>query len=121
MKNGLIIFVAFLVLLSCNNQEYEVDEKEIILSGNREAPLGWVYLTVYDDTTFNFTLTGLREATHFPGKVTIVNDTIYFEYTDSIPKAGEIAIISDYNVSYIAGEYPENIGITLNKTVPNKK
>ena len=57
----------------------------------------------------------MRDATHFAGKATIVNDTIYFDYNDSIPKAGKIAVIHDNYVSYIAGKYGESVGITMNE------
>ena len=102
-------------MVSCNSVIKEFGEKEIILKADREAQLGWVYLEIYKDTSFKFTSTGLIKPTHFLGQASISNDTIYFDYIDSIPRAGKIAVIKDNNISYIAGKYPENLGISLNK------
>jgi hypothetical protein len=114
MKLKLLLCIVPL-FLSCINEGRKLNTKDIILQGNREAPLGWVYLTIYEDSTFVFTLTGLRDVTPFPGKAKIQNDTIYFTYSDSIPKAGTVALLKPNYVSYINGEYPDSIGLTMNK------
>ncbi|MDT8412086.1 MAG: hypothetical protein RQ875_06470 [Vicingaceae bacterium] len=115
MKIFLSILTFLFFMVSCNSEIKELGKKEIILKADREAPLGWVYLEIYKDTSFKFTSTGLIKSTHFLGKASIINDTIYFEYTDSIPRAGKIAVVIENNISYIAGKYPENLGIFLNK------
>ena len=54
MKYLFLIFIFFLI--SCNQQE----KKETLLMADREAPLGWVYLRVYKDKTFEFESKGLE-------------------------------------------------------------
>jgi hypothetical protein len=85
------------------------------LLADREAPLGWVYLRIYQDSTFEFESKGIRIGTIYSGKAEIKNDTIFFNYTDSIPSAGKTAIISDYTITYIDGEYHESVEIKLSK------
>lgn len=111
-KTSLIIF-AVLFLTNCNNSTIR-KEKTPILKADREAPLGWVYLTIYQDSTFEFTLTGIRGADDiYKGKVEIHKDSLFFAYSDSIPRAGKTAIFNDKAVAYIDGEYPERINISL--------
>ena len=82
---------------------------------DREAPLGWVYLRIYEDSTFEFESRGLRTGTIYPGTIDLKNDTIIFYYADSIPSAGTKAVIGDKRVSYINGEYHESVEIKVNK------
>lgn len=111
-KTSLTIIVP-LLLTSCNNSTSRT-EKTPILKADREAPLGWVYLTIYQDSTFEFTLTGIRaDKDVFKGKVDIRNDSLFFSYSDSIPRAGKTAVYNDKAVAYIDGEYPERLNISL--------
>lgn len=111
-KTSLAIIVP-LLLTSCNNSISRT-EKTPILKADREAPLGWVYLTIYQDSTFEFTLTGIRaDKDVFKGKVDIRNDSLFFAYSDSVPRAGKTAIFNDKAVAYIDGEYPERLNISL--------
>lgn len=69
-RTSLTIFI-LLLLTNCNNSTSRT-EKKPILKADREAPLGWVYLTIYQDSTFEFTLTGIRaDKDVFKGKVEI--------------------------------------------------
>lgn len=112
---ALIIFLfPVLCCCGCSNEKKEQEKRPVLLA-DREAPLGWVYLKVYEDKTFDFVLTGLRDKTDYPGTYRISKDTIFFSYTDSIPKAGKTAIITEHSVSYLDGDYPESVVITLNK------
>ncbi|MBU2928201.1 hypothetical protein [Winogradskyella psychrotolerans] len=87
-------------------------ERETILLADREAPLGWVYLRIYKDKTFEFESRGLeRVGDIYAGNVELKNDTIYFKYLDSIPKAGNKAILTEKFVSYFNGDYPERLEI----------
>lgn len=114
-KRILLCVSVFFALFSCTSEKKEVVEKSILLSGRRKAPLGWVYLTVYEDSSFQFALTGLRGGKIYNGTAAFKSDTIFFEYEDSIPKAGKIAVLSEFNISYIDGDYQENLGVTKNK------
>ena len=82
---------------------------------DREAPLGWVYLRIYDDSTFQFESRGLRQGDIYSGKVKITADTLFFNYIDSIPAAGKTAVYNSARVAYIDGQYPESMPITLNE------
>jgi len=110
---AVIVFI-FITLSSCANAKKEKNKKSV-LSADREAPLGWVYLKVYEDKSFDFVLTGLRDKIEYSGTYRLNKDTIFFTYADSIPKAGKTAIITKNSVSYIDGEYPESVVIKLNK------
>ena len=114
----LITILLYLLLVSCGQTDNSVkkEEKELILTADREAPLGWIYLRMYDDKTFEFESKGLeRKGTIYSGKYNLKNDTIIFNYTDSIPRAGNMALIGDKVVAYINGEYPERVEIKINR------
>ena len=91
------------------------DKKELLLQADREAPLGWVYLRIYKDSTFEFESRGVRTSTVYQGKAEINKYQIRFNYTDSIPKAGSLAIYDKNSVYYTNGDYPERVGITVTK------
>ncbi|WP_029297012.1 hypothetical protein [Chryseobacterium hispalense] len=113
MKYTLLLIL--LLILSCRNQK-----KEILLA-DREAPLGWIYLNMYDDKSFEFISSGLiRGDDKYPGTYELKNDTVYFTYDGSTPQAGSKAIIANGFVNYFGGKYPERIEIKLNKLLINK-
>ncbi|MFC3756507.1 hypothetical protein ACFONJ_11065 [Chryseobacterium tructae] len=88
---------------------------------DREAPLGWISLKMYDDKSFEFISQGMmRDKDIYKGSYKLKNDTLYFKYRDSIPKAGSKAVIDKDFVSYINGSYPESVQIKLNKLSMNK-
>ena len=110
-----LVFLASLTITSCNNSK-RTAEKQILLKADREAPLGWVYLTIYQDSTFEFTLTGIRGVGDvYKGKVEIGKDSLFFAYSESIPRAGKTAVYNDKVVAYIDGEYPERVNISMTK------
>ena len=102
-----------LVSIQCENNVRK--NKEPILLADREAPLGWVYLRINEDSTFEFESRGLeRNGDIYSGIVKIKNDTLFFQYKDSIPRAGQIAVYNTTTVVYIDGQYPEALSIKLN-------
>ena len=101
-----------LSIFSCINPK---QGKQPVLLADREAPLGWIYLKMYNDNSFEFISYGLRDGTVFPGTFRVSRDTIFFTYKDSIPRAGKTAVIGDNSVSYFDGEYSESVEIKLNK------
>lgn len=101
------LFCIALIQFCCKHKP----EKTILLSADREAPMGWVSLKIYEDETFEFISSGMRDDVIYPGTVTISNDTLYFEYYDKIPKAGKIAVIKDNFITYIGGTYKESLQI----------
>jgi hypothetical protein len=114
IKTSLVV-LASLTVTSCNNSSRTI-EKPTLLKANREAPIGWVYLTIYQDSTFEFKLTGIREVDDlYKGKVEIGKDSLFFAYSDSIPKAGKTAIYDGKVVVYIDGEYHEQLNISMTK------
>jgi hypothetical protein len=91
-------------------------ERIAVLLADREAPLGWVYLSIYDDNSFEFESRGLeRQGDFFSGTIELKADTIIFNYKDSIPKAGTKAIIGNGRILFIDGAYPESVEIKLNE------
>lgn len=110
MKIRLLYLCLILFITACK------DERKEVLLADREAPLGWIYLKMYDDKSFEFISQGMmRDKDIYTGNYELKNDTLYFKYNDSIPKAGSKAIIKDGYVSYINGTYPESVQIKLNK------
>lgn len=88
--------------------------KNILLSANREASLGWVSLKIYEDKTFQFISSGFREDVIYDGTVKISNDTLYFEYEGKIPKVGKVGVIKNNFVTYIESSYVESLQIKSN-------
>ncbi len=100
-----------LIIISCKKE----NKKEVLLA-DREAPLGWMYLKMYNDKSFEFISQGMmRDKDVYTGSYNLKNDNLYFEYRDSIPKAGSKAVIEKGFVNYINGSYHESIQIKLNK------
>lgn len=109
MKIRLLYLI--LIIISCKKE----DKKEVLLA-DREAPLGWIYLRMYDDNSFEFISQGMvRDKDVYSGSYELKNDTVYFKYGDSIPKAGSKAVIEKGWVNYVNGSYPESVQIKLNK------
>jgi len=119
MKKAIYAIIVSLIIVSCQRVQNSKIERNEVLEAGREAPLGWVYLTVFKDSTFQFVLTGIRsnDRVVFPGKVRIVEDSLFFTYTDSVPKVGTIAIIKNKMVIYTNGEYLETLKVGKNEIV----
>jgi hypothetical protein len=114
MRFKLILFslVMFTLLNACR-QTIKIEKKPLLLA-DREASIGWVILNIFADSTFQYTSGGARNITDYTGYVQIQNDTLYFQYKDSIPVVGKIAIIKNNYVVYIAGTYREHLEIKFN-------
>jgi hypothetical protein len=105
----------FVILLfwSCSSKQ---SKKQSILIASREAPLGWVYLKLYSDSSFEFISSGLRDSDVYPGTFKIKHHTIFFKYSDSIPELHAFkAVIYKGFIDFIGGTYPESLHITFNK------
>ena len=114
MKLTIKLIFGLLLIISCSIKN-KGNEKELLLQADREVSLGWIYLRIYQDSTFEFESRGLRTSTVYKGKAEIDKYRIGFDYNDSIPKAGNQAIYDKHTVYYTHGEYPEQVGITLSK------
>lgn len=118
MVKSFFIFISIITCLlfsQCNDAALEKKKAPILLA-DREAPLGWMYLRIYEDSTFEFESRGLeRKGDIYSGFVIVKSDTLIFIYKDSIPKAGSIALYNKERVVYINGMYPESLGIKVNK------
>lgn len=116
-KVNIVLFILTVLLLACSNIHNErIDGREPILLADREAPLGWVYLRIYSDSTFEFENRGLeRKGKIFSGRMELISDTILFRYTDSIPTSGDRAIKTDKSILYFKGKYHESLEIKLDK------
>lgn len=89
---------------------HDLKLKNAILLADREAPIGWVYLRIFKDSSFEF-----ETGTVYAGKAKITSDSIFFFYTGTIPKAGTMAVYSDKYVTFTNGSYTERVEISLNK------
>ncbi len=103
---SLILWV--FTLTSCINSNKNEGKKPVFLA-DREAPIGWSYLEIFEDSTFEFI------GNEFQGTVSIQNDTFLFKYNGEIPKAGNKAIIEGKHLIYINGKYLEKLEIKLNE------
>lgn len=115
MKQLFIALIILLVIIGCSQNHSDKRGKKAVLLADREAPLGWIYLRIYQDKSFEFESRGLRTRTVYFGTFKLDSDTLIFHYKDSIPKAGSKAVISNGYVSYIDGEYSESVEIKLNE------
>jgi hypothetical protein len=112
----LLFLTLFSLSLTRCSFDRQVMDKMPILTADREAPLGWMYLRIYADNTFEFESRGLeRKGEIFAGTVSIQNDTLRFTYFDAVPRAGFTAIVTESQVVYIDGEYPERLAIKRNE------
>tara|TARA_R110000751_G_scaffold43361_2_gene100084 strand:- start:2488 stop:2796 length:309 start_codon:yes stop_codon:yes gene_type:complete len=97
------------MILSCKRDLI----KDGILMAEREAPIGFNHLRVFRDSTFEFEYKSFPNSKLHSGKMKIVNDTIIFEYSDSIPAFGNKAIIDGNKLIYTNGKYSEILEIWL--------
>lgn len=113
----LTFILTLLIFYGCNSTDNKtVDKPEPNLLADREAPIGWVYLRTYPDSSFEFVLTGLRDGTVYPGKYSIKADTIFFDYADSIPKLKSTkAIFRNNSIVYLGGTYGEVLSVSKNE------
>jgi hypothetical protein len=115
MRTQITILTTIILLFSCGQSQREENKKDPILLADREAPIGWVYLRIYTDSTFEFESRGLRTSTIYKGRAKITTDTIFFMYNDSVPKAGDKAVYLENSIVYTNGKYRERVEIKLNK------
>ena len=119
-SNHSILFIlsiwSLAMFCSCVHSS-EKSAKKTVFSAGRKAPLGWVFLEIYDNKSFEFTSQGIRIKSVYPGIVKLTNDTLYFTYNDSIPTVGNVAVISHKRVSYVEGMYPESLEIKINTLI----
>jgi hypothetical protein len=106
-------FFIILIFWSCTSNR---SKKQPVLLADREAPLGWVRLKLYSDSSFEFISSGLRDSDVYLGKFRSKGNTLTFEYSDSIPSLkGFKAIIAQGYVNYVDATYPEFLEIKLNE------
>jgi len=107
-----IIFIILITLFisSCGNKNKRTD---FILYADREAPIGWLYLKIYKDSTFDFIYRSFPSSKIHSGVVTIKNDTLNFNYYDSIPAVGNKALIDRRHIRFVNGSYDEVLEISL--------
>lgn len=114
MKAALQILLVIGFLNSCNNKKTR-DEENPILVAQREAPIGWIWLNLYPDSTFEYLSGGKREKTRYTGNFRIQSDTIIFNYKDSIPLVGSKAVLSHSDLLYLHGQNKEKLNVVINE------
>ena len=110
MNKIIPLIIIALLILSCRNKNKRTD---FILYADREAPIGWIYLKVYKDSTFDFISKSFPTSKIHSGILSIKNDTLNFNFYDSIPAVGDKAIIDKRHVIYVNGSYKERLEIRL--------
>lgn len=78
-----------------------IDYDQFLLLSDREAPLGWIYFTVYTDSTFEYISRGLTDADIYKGKAVIKKDSIFLNYYDSIPIVGKRVFYTKDYIEFI--------------------
>ena len=89
------------VFFGCNSPKNSemTEKKETILHAGREAPLGYLTLELYADSTFSVTNAGLRTADVYNGTFRLHYDTLKLMYNDSLPRAvGQQLLIEQNNL-----------------------
>lgn len=111
MKLFRVTILSFIVFFfsNCNKNS----EKIAILLADREAPIGWISLKIYEDKSFEFISKGIFLDDVHTGIVKINHDTLYFKYHEEIPNLGKTAIINKKYIEFL--DSPELIEIKLNK------
>lgn len=111
----LLPILLVLLFLGCKKEKV----RQPILLADREAPLGWLYLRIYADSTFEFESRELeRKGTIYTGHAHITKDSIFFHYNDSVPYAGSKAAYNKKFVSYDASKNGrETLEIKVSKFV----
>ncbi|RIJ47129.1 hypothetical protein D1614_15320 [Maribellus luteus] len=117
MKAKILILLIVGLLSSCNNQKTS-DKENPILVAQREAPIGWIWLNLYPDSTFEYISGGVRNKRIYTGNFKMNADTILFDYKDSIPFIGSKALISNIHINYLNGKQNERLEIILNDLAP---
>ena len=95
MRTKILILLIIGLLSSCNNQKTR-DKENPILVAQREAPIGWIWLNLYPDSTFEYITGGARNKRVYSGNFKINADTIFFDYKDSIPLVGSQALVPTF-------------------------
>ena len=109
MKPLIFLIISFITLISCKRDLV----KDGILMAEREAPIGFNHLRVFKDSTFEFEYTNFPNNKMYKGKMNVINDTLYFDYTDSTPIFGNKAIIKKNLLIYNYGESKLTLEIWL--------
>lgn len=111
IKSFQIILLSFIIssVLSCNRKP----DKNAILLADREAPLGWISLKIYENNTFEFISKGLFFDDVYDGTVKINHDTLHFRYNKKTLNLGKTAIINKKHIEFL--DSPQLIEIKLNK------
>lgn len=115
MKFTYIIFS--LIFIGCSSNRSD-KEDNLVLYAKREAPLGWLYLKLYNDGKFDFVSKGIRDESVYPGTYRIQSDTILLAFNDTVPKAGDDTLIIQNNSLTYANNHG-GLSITLNKLAEN--
>ncbi len=120
MRKLILTIFLFGLLYSCLDQKANNSQKPILVA-QREAPIGWIWLNLYPDSTFEYLSGGKREKIKYAGNYKIESDTIIFNYTDSIPLVGSKAFISHSDILYLNGRNKEKLNIVINEIKVTKK
>lgn len=99
--------------IACENN---VPPKEAVLLADMQSPMGWNYLRIYKDLTFQFESKKLLKSTFYEGSVYIEGNVLYFNYKDTVPSFGDMATIDGVFITFDNGLSNEILEISLDTT-----
>ncbi|OMP31626.1 hypothetical protein [Mangrovimonas sp. DI 80] len=122
MRKILALF-SLILILNCSNNNSQKDNRKFVFKANREAPIGWVYLDLYADSSFDLRFN--RRGKPNSGKYQYIEDTIYLKYDLKQDVYRSKAIINKNNLCFINDsirkinnvECTELLEITLNNLI----
>ena len=89
------------VLAGCTNNSTN-HKPSVVLHASREAPIGWLNLTLFDDSTFVANSLGTRGDGEYSGTYLRQYDTVFLYYTSKEPQAfGRQLLIKRGRIDFI--------------------
>ena len=85
------------LLLGCHREE----PTDLLLSAEREAPVGWVRVRLFRDSTFELSL---DRGSWKRGTFRTARDTFYFDYLGETDSQRHMAVIRDKRLCFLAGD-----------------
>ena len=89
------------ISVCCTNNSTS-HKPSVVLHASREAPIGWLNLTLFDDSTFVANSLGARGDGEYSGTYLRQYDTVFLYYTSKEPQAfGRQLLINRGRVDFI--------------------
>lgn len=93
---SLVLIAAVSLLGSCNNEK----PTDLLLAAEREAPVGWVRVRLFRDSTFELSL---DRGSWKRGTFKMARDTFLFEYLGETDSLRQRAMVVENELRFIGG------------------